>query len=63
MGIPEEAAETVVLAGVGTAGDTPGNVCDEGVHWVERGLIPFTFWLVFAKTGMFCFRASIKAFA
>ena len=62
MGIPEEAAETVVLAGVGT-GDTPCNVRDEGVYWVERGLIPFKFWLVFAKTGMFCFRASIKAFA
>ena len=63
MGMPEEAAETVVLAGVFTAGEVPGKVSDEGVHWVERGWIPFRLWLVFAKTGIFCFSASIKAFA
>ena len=35
MGIPEGDAETVVLAGVVTA----GNACDGVVTWVERGLI------------------------
>ena len=63
MGIPEDDAETVVLAGVVTAGDTPGNACDGVVNWVERGLIPARLGLVFAKTGTFCFRASIKALA
>ena len=37
MRIPEDAGETVVPAGVVTAGEPPGIACDEGVNWVERG--------------------------
>ena len=61
MGIPEDAAETVVLAGVVTAGDIPGNACDEGVKPAERGLIPAIFAFVLANTGTVCFKASIMA--
>ena len=63
MGRPEDADETVVLAGAVTAGDIPGNIFDDGVVWLDRALMPAKLGFVLAKTGTFCFKASIKALA